>query len=67
MDVPQQSYPNESDESNFDDSENELLKMLSMVIMMRRRRKKNKLTKKKKRKAPRFWIREIFNLRAEYG
>ena len=47
----------------FDNSEDELIEMASLLLIMRRRRK----IEKNPRRAPRFWIRQIFVLREEYG
>ena len=57
-------YRSDTDES---DSDAELMDMFSLLFMMRRRRKKRELVKKKQRKAPKFWVREIFQLRMQYG
>ena len=51
----------------FDDSEDELMEMASLLLIMRRRRKIRGKIEKNPRRAPRFWIRQIFLLREEYG
>ena len=51
---------------DFDDSEDELMEMASLLLIMRRRRKIRGKIEKKPRRAPRFWIRQIFLLREEY-
>ena len=51
----------------FDDSEGELMKMVSFLLIMRRRRKRRGKIEKNPRRAPRFWIRQIFLLKEEYG
>ena len=51
----------------FDDSEDELMEMASLFLIMRRRRKRRGKIEKNLRRAPRFWIRQIFLLREEYG
>ena len=51
---------------DFDDSEDESMEMASLLLIMRRRRKIRGKIEKKPRRAPRFWIRQIFLLREEY-
>ena len=51
----------------FIDSEDELLEMASLLLIMRRRWKRRGKIQKNPRRAPRFWIRQIFLLREEYG
>ena len=51
----------------FDDSEDELMEMASLLLIMRRRRKRRGKIEINPRRAPRFWIRQIFLLREEYG
>ena len=51
----------------FDDSEDELMEMASLLLIMIRRRKRWGKIEKNLRRAPRFWIRQIFLLREEYG
>ena len=51
----------------FDNSEDELMEMASLILIMRRRRKRRGKIEKNPRRAPRFWIRQIFLLREEYG
>ena len=51
----------------FDDSKDELMEMASLLLIMRRRRKRRGKIEINPRRAPRFWIRQIFLLREEYG
>ena len=51
----------------FDDSEDELMEMASLLLIMRRRRKRRGKIEKNSRRDPQFWIRQIFLLREEYG
>ena len=51
----------------FDDSEDELMEMASLFLIMRRRRKRRGKIEKNPRRAPRFWVGQIFLLREEYG
>ena len=51
----------------FGDSEDELMKMASLILIMRGRRKRIGKIEKNIRRAPRFWVRQIFLLREEYG
>ena len=50
----------------FDDSKDELMEMASLLLIMRRRRKRRGKIEINPRRAPRFWIRQIFLLREEY-
>ena len=49
-----------------EDSDEEMMDMLSLLLIMRRRRKR-KNAKKKHRQKPRFWVRPIFQLREQHG
>ena len=51
----------------FGDSEDELMEMASLLLIMRRRRNRRGKIEINPRRAPRFWIRQIFLLREEYG
>ena len=51
----------------FDDTKDELMEMASLLLIMRRRRKRRGKIEINPRRAPRFWIRQIFLLREEYG
>ena len=51
----------------FADSEDELMQNASLLLIMRRRRKRKGKAEKNPRRVPRFWIRQIFLLREEYG
>ena len=51
----------------FGDSEDEIMGMASLLLIMRRRRKRRGKIEINPRRAPRFWIRQIFLLREEYG
>ena len=51
----------------FGDSEDEIMGMASLLLIMRRRRKRRGKIEKNPRGDPRFWIRQIFLLREEYG
>jgi len=57
----------ECDDSN-DSSEDELLEMASILLIMKRKRKRKfSEQKNKSRRAHRFWVRQIFQTREEYG
>ena len=43
------------------------MEMASLLLIMRRSRKRRGKIEKNPRRAPRFWIRQIFLLRDEYG
>ena len=52
--------------NSCEDSNEEMMDMLSLLLIMRRRRKR-KNAKKKHRQKPRFWVRPIFQLREQHG
>ena len=52
--------------NSCEDSDEEMMDMLSLLLITRRRRKR-KNVKKKHRQKPRFWVRPIFQLREQHG
>ena len=50
-----------------EDSEDEFMEKISLFLIIRRKRKQRVEKKIKPRQKPRFWVRNIFQLREEYG
>lgn len=53
--------------SREEESDDELMEMVSLFLITRRKRLRGNEKKKLPRRKPRFWIRSIFQLRSEFG
>ena len=52
----------------YEDSEEEFIETISLLLILRRKRKRRRDEKNKRtRQKHRFWVRDIFKLREEYG